>query len=145
MRSSVIDALRAERLVAVIRRPAELDRSIDELVAAGVRVIEITLDTPGAFAAIAGWCDRTTVLAGTVRRPEEVEAAADAGAAAIPARSRSVPTPVGRGRSCRRSGGAGTVRMGTDPGRRASERGVSVVSRARSPALPAGSEGRPGA
>jgi len=37
------------------------------------------------------------------------------------------------------SGGPRTVRVGTDSGRRTSERGASVVSLSRSPACPGGS------
>jgi 2-dehydro-3-deoxyphosphogluconate aldolase / (4S)-4-hydroxy-2-oxoglutarate aldolase len=79
----VLDRIAAERFVAVLRSPPDLDATAAELVDAGVQVLEITLDTPGALEAIARWRDRATVLAGTVRTPEEARAAADAGAQAL--------------------------------------------------------------
>lgn len=79
-----IERIRAERLVAVLRRVADLDRVVDELVEAGIRVLEITLDSHGALDAIARLRDRDgiTVLAGTVRTAAEAAAAIGAGAEA---------------------------------------------------------------
>ncbi len=80
---SALERLREERFVAILRRPPDLDAAAEELVAAGVGVLEITLDTPGALEAIARWRDRATVLAGTVRTQAEADAATEAGAAAL--------------------------------------------------------------
>ncbi len=78
-----VDRIRAQRFVAVLRAPPDLDRVAAELVDAGVQVLEITLDTPGALDAIARWRERATVLAGTVRTQAEADAATEAGAAAL--------------------------------------------------------------
>jgi len=82
---SAIDRIRAERIVAVLRQVPDVDRRVEGLVAAGIGVVELTLDSPDALAAIGRARARgdVTVLAGTVRRPEQVDAAAAAGAEAI--------------------------------------------------------------
>jgi 2-dehydro-3-deoxyphosphogluconate aldolase/(4S)-4-hydroxy-2-oxoglutarate aldolase len=80
---SVLDLIAAQRFVPVLRAPPDLDAAAAELVEAGVQVLEITLDTPGALDAIRRWRDRATVIAGTVRTPAEARAAAEAGAAAL--------------------------------------------------------------
>ena len=82
---SAIDRIRAERVVAILRRVADLDARVEALVEAGIGVVEITLDAPDALAAIERTRARgdVAVLAGTVRRPEQVDAAAAAGAEAI--------------------------------------------------------------
>ena len=80
---SAIERLCAERFVAILRRPPDLDAAAEELVAAGIGVLEITLDTPGALEAIARWRERATVLAGTVRTQAEADAATAAGAQAL--------------------------------------------------------------
>ena len=69
----------------MLRRVADVDARVAELVEAGVGVVEITLDDPGALAAIERARGRgdVTVLAGTVRRAEQVNAAFAAGAEAI--------------------------------------------------------------
>lgn len=69
----------------MLRRVADVDARVAELVEAGVGVVEITLDDPGALAAIERARGRgdVTVLAGTVRRAEQVDAAFAAGAEAI--------------------------------------------------------------
>lgn len=77
---SVLDAIRSERLVAVLRRVPDIDAAIAQVEEAGVRVVEVTLDDPRALDAIRR---RPGTLAGTVRTPEQVDAAADAGAAAV--------------------------------------------------------------
>jgi 2-dehydro-3-deoxyphosphogluconate aldolase/(4S)-4-hydroxy-2-oxoglutarate aldolase len=77
---SVVERIRRERFVAVIRRAPDLEAVAEELVAAGIGVLEFTLDSPGALEAIARWRDRATVLAGTVRTAAEAEAAVEAGA-----------------------------------------------------------------
>jgi 2-dehydro-3-deoxyphosphogluconate aldolase/(4S)-4-hydroxy-2-oxoglutarate aldolase len=82
---SVIERIRDERVVAILRQVPDVDRRIDGLAAAGIGVVEITLDAPDALAAIERTRARgdVSVLAGTVRRPEQVDAAAAAGAEAI--------------------------------------------------------------
>jgi len=91
---SAIERIRHERLVAVLRRVADVDARVDALAAAGVGVVEITLDDPDALAAIERTRDRgdVTVIAGTVRRADQVDAAVSAGAEAVvsPAFSRAV-------------------------------------------------------
>jgi 2-dehydro-3-deoxyphosphogluconate aldolase/(4S)-4-hydroxy-2-oxoglutarate aldolase len=77
---SVLDEIRAERLVAVLRRVPDLDAAVAHLEAVGVRLIEVTLDDPRALDAIRR---RPGTLAGTVRTPEQVDAAAEAGASAV--------------------------------------------------------------
>lgn len=77
---SVLDEIRAERLVAVLRRVPDLDAAVAHLEAVGVRLIEVTLDDPRALDAIRR---RPGTLAGTVRTPEQVAAAAEAGASAV--------------------------------------------------------------
>jgi len=82
---SVVERIRSERLVAVLRRFEDVDARVEALAQAGVRVVEITLDTPDALAAIERARARgdVSVLGGTVRRPEQVEEAVAAGAEAI--------------------------------------------------------------
>jgi len=80
---SAIERIRQERFVAILRSPPDLDEAAEELVGAGVGVLEITLDTPGALEAIRRWRTRATVLAGTVRTQADADAAVAAGAAAL--------------------------------------------------------------
>jgi 2-dehydro-3-deoxyphosphogluconate aldolase / (4S)-4-hydroxy-2-oxoglutarate aldolase len=91
---SVIDRIRGERLVAILRRVPDVDARVGALADAGVGVVEITLDAADALAAIERARSRgdVSVLAGTVRRPEQVDAAVSAGAQAVvgPAFSRAV-------------------------------------------------------
>lgn len=79
-----VDRIRAERLVAVLRRVPDADAVVDALVSAGVGVVEITLDSHDALATIERVRARgnVTVLAGTVRTAAEAEAAVAAGAEA---------------------------------------------------------------
>jgi 2-dehydro-3-deoxyphosphogluconate aldolase/(4S)-4-hydroxy-2-oxoglutarate aldolase len=79
-----VERIRAERLVAVLRRVAGVDGVVDALAGAGIGVVEVTLDDPHAPAAIERLRGRgdVSVLAGTVRSVEDVEAAAAAGAEA---------------------------------------------------------------
>jgi 2-dehydro-3-deoxyphosphogluconate aldolase/(4S)-4-hydroxy-2-oxoglutarate aldolase len=79
-----VDRIRAERLVAVLRRVPDPDGVVDTLARAGLGVIEITLDADDALEVIARLRQRgdVSVIAGTVRRPEQVGPAADAGAEA---------------------------------------------------------------
>ena len=78
--AELLERLRAERVVAVLRRVEDLDGAIERVRAAGVSLIEITLDSLGALEAIAR---HPGSLAGTVLRPGEVEAAHAAGAIAV--------------------------------------------------------------
>lgn len=73
-------------VVAILRSGdgAHLAVTIDALVAAGVTCLEITTNTPGAFAAVtatrARYGDTVEVGVGTVRTAEQVRGAVDAGA-----------------------------------------------------------------
>jgi 2-dehydro-3-deoxyphosphogluconate aldolase/(4S)-4-hydroxy-2-oxoglutarate aldolase len=89
---SAIDTIRAARLVAILRRAAEADAEVARLAVAGVRVVEITLDSDDALGAIERARRRgdVTVLAGTVREPAQVDAAVSAGAEGIVAPSLSL-------------------------------------------------------
>jgi 2-dehydro-3-deoxyphosphogluconate aldolase/(4S)-4-hydroxy-2-oxoglutarate aldolase len=82
---SAIERIRSERLVAILRRVDDIDARVAALADAGVGVIEITLDDPNALGAIERARGRgdVTVLAGTVRRAEQVDAAVAAGAEAV--------------------------------------------------------------
>lgn len=79
-----LDRIRAERVIAVLRRVPEPETIVEALVAGGIRIVEITLDSDGALGTIERLRARggLTVLAGTVRTPEEAEAAGAAGAEA---------------------------------------------------------------
>jgi 2-dehydro-3-deoxyphosphogluconate aldolase/(4S)-4-hydroxy-2-oxoglutarate aldolase len=89
---SAIETIRAARLVAILRRAAEADAEVARLAVAGVRVVEITLDSDDALGAIERARARgdVTVLAGTVREPAQVDAAVAAGAEGIVAPSLSL-------------------------------------------------------
>ena len=80
-----MSVLGAGRVMAIVRyrAPADLDAVVHELAAAGVALVEITLDTPDALPAIAraAGTAELTIGAGTVRTADEARAAADAGAA----------------------------------------------------------------
>jgi 2-dehydro-3-deoxyphosphogluconate aldolase / (4S)-4-hydroxy-2-oxoglutarate aldolase len=82
--TTALDRIRAERVVAVLRRVPEVDSVVEGLLAGGIRIIEITLDSDDALATIEQLRSRgdLTVLAGTVRTPQEAEAAVAAGAEA---------------------------------------------------------------
>jgi Entner-Doudoroff aldolase len=73
-------------VVAIVRgrRAEHLDAVLDVLVEAGIRSLEVTLNTPGALDALRRAGERfgtgVTVGAGTVRTPAEVDAAVEAGA-----------------------------------------------------------------
>jgi len=78
--------LRRTGLVAILRgRSGErLAAACDALLDAGVRCLEVTMNTPGALAVVSRLAgdarEGVEVGVGTVRRAEEVDAAADAGA-----------------------------------------------------------------
>jgi 2-dehydro-3-deoxyphosphogluconate aldolase / (4S)-4-hydroxy-2-oxoglutarate aldolase len=82
--TSAVDRIRAERVVAILRRVPDVEAVVEALAAGGVRIVEVTLDSQGALAAIERLrANRAlTVLAGTVRTPADAEAAAAAGAEA---------------------------------------------------------------
>jgi 2-dehydro-3-deoxyphosphogluconate aldolase/(4S)-4-hydroxy-2-oxoglutarate aldolase len=100
--TTAVDRIRAERLVAVLRRVPEVDAVVDALVAGGIRIVEVTLDSDRALEAIGRLraIRELTVLAGTVRTPADAEAAAAAGADACVAPG-LVPETVER---CRQLG-----------------------------------------
>ena len=81
----VVARIRAERVVAVLRRVPDLDQLASELAEAGIGVIEVTLDDDRALASIERLREHgsVTVLAGTVRTVEQAEAAVAAGAEAL--------------------------------------------------------------
>jgi 2-dehydro-3-deoxyphosphogluconate aldolase/(4S)-4-hydroxy-2-oxoglutarate aldolase len=91
---SVIERIRRERLVAIVRRAPDVDLRVAALAEAGVGVVEITLDDPAAPAAIERVRVRgdVSVIAGTVRRVDQVDLAVAAGAEAVvsPAFDRAV-------------------------------------------------------
>jgi 2-dehydro-3-deoxyphosphogluconate aldolase / (4S)-4-hydroxy-2-oxoglutarate aldolase len=97
-----VDRIRAERIVAILRRVADAEAVVAALAAGGIRIVEITLDSDGALETIGRLrADRElTVLAGTVRTPADAEAAAAAGAEACVAPA-LVPETVER---CRELG-----------------------------------------
>jgi len=77
---SAIDRILRERLVAVLRRVTQPDAAIERLHEAGVTLVEVTLDAADALETIRR---NPGTIAGTVRRPEQVDAAAEAGAVAV--------------------------------------------------------------
>jgi 2-dehydro-3-deoxyphosphogluconate aldolase/(4S)-4-hydroxy-2-oxoglutarate aldolase len=81
----VVARIRAERIVAVLRRVTELDRLAAELANAGIGVIEVTLDDDSALGGIERLRERgdVSVIAGTVRTVEQAEAAVASGAEAL--------------------------------------------------------------
>jgi 2-dehydro-3-deoxyphosphogluconate aldolase/(4S)-4-hydroxy-2-oxoglutarate aldolase len=85
-RTSTVDALRRDVLVAVIRgaNSASAVRAVDALVAGGIRGIEVTYTTPGAtevIAELAGrYGDEITLGAGTVTTAQQAADAVEAGA-----------------------------------------------------------------
>ena len=84
-REQFVAVLRQERAIAILRTP-DADRVVPAMQAAvdgGFRIIEFTLNTPGALSAIAHFADQpgvTLVGAGTVLTGDDARAAADAGA-----------------------------------------------------------------
>jgi 2-dehydro-3-deoxyphosphogluconate aldolase / (4S)-4-hydroxy-2-oxoglutarate aldolase len=79
-----LDRIRAERVIAVLRRVPNVESVVDAVTAGGIRIVEITLDSDGALRAIERLRSRgdVTVLAGTVRTARDAEAAVAAGAEA---------------------------------------------------------------
>ena len=71
------------RVVGIVRYRAagDLDVVLETLVLAGIGIVEVTLDTPGALAAIERAADAGVAIgAGTVMSVENVRTAAEAGA-----------------------------------------------------------------
>ena len=79
---SAIERILAERVVALLRAVPDAARVAAGLVEGGVRILEVTMDSPGAEELIGELrtTDGLTVLAGTVRTPAEAERAVAAGA-----------------------------------------------------------------
>ncbi|MCY7411678.1 MAG: bifunctional 4-hydroxy-2-oxoglutarate aldolase/2-dehydro-3-deoxy-phosphogluconate aldolase [Salinibacterium sp.] len=84
--SAVLDAIRAQGVVGIVRAsaPNEAARHVAILMGAGLRVIEVSLVTPGALdvirASVARAPDGVYIGVGTVVTPNEVSLAAAAGA-----------------------------------------------------------------
>ena len=68
---SVLDRIRQERLVAIVRRAADVDARVAALADAGVGVIEITLDDPDGVG-----CDRACLCARRRERDRRAPSAA---------------------------------------------------------------------
>jgi 2-dehydro-3-deoxyphosphogluconate aldolase / (4S)-4-hydroxy-2-oxoglutarate aldolase len=82
--TSAVDRIRGERIVAILRRVSDVEPVVEALVAGGIHILEVTLDSERALENIErlrGY-DGLTVLAGTVRTAGDAEAAAEAGAQA---------------------------------------------------------------
>jgi 2-dehydro-3-deoxyphosphogluconate aldolase/(4S)-4-hydroxy-2-oxoglutarate aldolase len=77
---SVVERIRDERIVAVLRRSRDVDAAVELVRAAGVSLVEITLDSDDALEAIAR---HPGSLAGTVRTARDVDDAVAAGASAV--------------------------------------------------------------
>jgi 2-dehydro-3-deoxyphosphogluconate aldolase/(4S)-4-hydroxy-2-oxoglutarate aldolase len=77
-----VERIRRERVVAVLRRVADLDATVAGL---AMPVVEVTSDNQDAWTAVRRLRERgeVTVLAGTVRTAEQARAAIDAGAEAV--------------------------------------------------------------
>ncbi len=83
--ADTLSRLGQARLIAVLRVPAPalVQPAVDALVAGGIDAVELTFTTPGAAAELAAVRRRHPDMllgAGTIRRPDEAAAAADAGA-----------------------------------------------------------------
>lgn len=82
-------ALREAPVIAILRglQPHEVDPVGDALVAAGIRIIEVPLNSPDPFASIARLVERlghaAVIGAGTVRRMDDVETLARIGAGLV--------------------------------------------------------------
>jgi 2-dehydro-3-deoxyphosphogluconate aldolase / (4S)-4-hydroxy-2-oxoglutarate aldolase len=79
-----LDRIRAERVVAVLRRVPNVESVVNAVADGGIRIVEITLDSDDALGAIQRLRSRgdVTVLAGTVRTARDADAAVAAGAEA---------------------------------------------------------------
>ena len=91
--------IKQDGIIAIIRGDYPLPRILDTgeaLLAGGVTIGEVTLNSPGCLEAIpklrGRFADRLIVGAGTVRTPEQWDAATDAGAQFTVAPNFSLPT-----------------------------------------------------
>jgi len=81
-----LDLLLKERIVAIVRglEGESADRAAEALVNGGIRLVEVTMNTPGALKTIAGWREkfdgRAAIGAGTVLDLQMAKEAAAAGA-----------------------------------------------------------------
>lgn len=106
--TATLDRLAAARIVATLRAPSASGalRACDALVTGGITALEITYSTPDAATAISAayerYGDRVTVGAGTLRTPEQVREAVDAGAAFLvsPASEEDVVTAMAASGRC---------------------------------------------
>lgn len=84
--SAVLDAIRDQGVVAIVRTAdaESARRNVSTLIRAGLRVIEVSLVTPGALGVIRSAADQAPdgvhIGVGTAVSPEEVASAAAAGA-----------------------------------------------------------------
>ena len=89
MSLTLSDALTAMPLVAILRgvKPAEVEAIAEAIVAAGIRIIEVPLNSPEPFESIATLAkslkDRALVGAGTVLTPRDVDHVSHAGGTVI--------------------------------------------------------------
>ena len=83
---SILDLLLKERIVAIVRglEGEAADRAAEALIDGGIRLVEVTMNTPGALRTIAGWREkfdgRAAIGAGTVLDLRMAKEAAAAGA-----------------------------------------------------------------
>ena len=84
---AVRQALGRERVLGILRyrEAGDLEGAVGALAEGGLRVFEITIDTPGALGAIEKWAGRDDLCvgAGTVTTTEDVRRVADVGASFI--------------------------------------------------------------
>lgn len=82
--SDVVECLRSERALAILRTPhaAAARPALEAALRGGFRVLEVTLNTPGAFERIHELASRGDVVvgAGTVLQVDDARRAVDAGA-----------------------------------------------------------------
>ena len=74
------------RLLAIVRYRGggDVDRANVAVIGAGIPLVEITLDTPGALQAVTRWREAGRIVGvGTVVSPKQVDAAVDAGASFV--------------------------------------------------------------
>ena len=99
-----VDTLARERVVAIIRAKDQRTaaEAMEAAVRGGIRVLEFTLNTPGALELVSTFAarDDLTVGAGTVLRPADVDFAVRAGARFLvsPVYDEAVATAAGRAR-----------------------------------------------
>ena len=83
-RKDIVDFIRKHKLIAIIRTSygARVPRLMDALYKGGIRVMEVTLNTPSCFSHMAHFADKSDVLvgAGTVLSGADINKASEAGA-----------------------------------------------------------------